>query len=245
MLISIASVSLVFQDEGIVQDRVFSKIWICWVGRVRPPQPDKIHADGTTFFCDFFSSMIQTIIGLKHIINTLNYPKLVSILPCCHRQCPVRLTFVAGYSTRSFKWVLSWQFFFTFFNSKYLGFFWLNTHLAFPHHGDAAAGYYQAHGHITAGPATRSSSTRLWGCTMRLVWVKSNGWLQMRPHLWRSWPVFLWCHQGSIWMFACYWLNWARHRVLCDVCNGYARWNGANRSIIDGAMKNGPSLIFC
>ena len=29
-----------------------------WVKGIRPPQPEKIDADGTTFFRDFFSSMI-------------------------------------------------------------------------------------------------------------------------------------------------------------------------------------------
>ena len=50
--------------------------------------------------------------------------------------------------------------------------------LAFPHHGGAAAGYYQACGHITSGPAAHTSSARLWQCTMRLVWVESVRWLQ-------------------------------------------------------------------
>jgi hypothetical protein len=27
---------------------------ICWVKGIRPPQPEKIDADGTTFFLDFF-----------------------------------------------------------------------------------------------------------------------------------------------------------------------------------------------
>jgi len=31
---------------------------ICWVKGIRPPQPEKIDADGTTFFCDFFRSML-------------------------------------------------------------------------------------------------------------------------------------------------------------------------------------------
>jgi len=31
---------------------------ICSVGRFHPPQPEKIHADGTKFFRDFFNAMI-------------------------------------------------------------------------------------------------------------------------------------------------------------------------------------------
>ena len=31
---------------------------LCWVGRVRPPQPEKIHADGNLFFRDFFNGII-------------------------------------------------------------------------------------------------------------------------------------------------------------------------------------------
>ena len=31
---------------------------ICWVKGIRPPQPEQIDADGTTFFRDFFNGMI-------------------------------------------------------------------------------------------------------------------------------------------------------------------------------------------
>ena len=37
---------------------------ICWVKAIRPPQPEKIDADGTLFFRDFFNGMIGMIIEL-------------------------------------------------------------------------------------------------------------------------------------------------------------------------------------
>ena len=153
--------------------------------------------------------------------------------------------FCCRYSTRSFKWVLSWQFFFTFFNSKYLGFFWLNTHLSF-------SSPWWCRCWLLPSPWSyhrRTGHAFLINTSMRMYHALGLGKIQRVVANEASFMTFmarfLWCHQASIWMFACYWLNWARHRVLCDVCNGCARWNGANRSIIDGAMKNGPSLIFC
>ena len=34
---------------------------ICWVKGIRPPQPEKIDADGTTFFVTFFNDIIKDI----------------------------------------------------------------------------------------------------------------------------------------------------------------------------------------
>jgi hypothetical protein len=68
---------------------------------------------------------------------------------------------------------------------------------------------------------------------------------------WGSWLVFIvhfLIRPPVHWCFQTYWLNQAHCCIPCDVCNGFACWNGVNCSIsiIDGLilMKNGLCLIL-